>query len=139
MTVTISFRVSEELEEYLEHRAKVQMTTKSTVAQMLLAEKVRNERRGSRANTAANNTEERSNNTEERSNNTEERSSNTEERASTELLGEAKKVKFPSMGAAEAFRSEYPQFVDSDNDDKRFKKVAVHENCPVKHLPNQGV
>jgi hypothetical protein len=41
MSVTISFRVSEDLEEFLESKAKQQMTTKSSVAQRLLAEKAR--------------------------------------------------------------------------------------------------
>jgi len=41
MSKTISFRASEELDEFLEEEAERRLTTKSTVAQMLLAERVR--------------------------------------------------------------------------------------------------
>lgn len=41
MSRTVSFRASEELDEYLEQLAEERMTTKSTVAQMLVAERVR--------------------------------------------------------------------------------------------------
>jgi len=41
MSKTVSFRASEELDEFLEQEAERRMTTKSTVAQMLLAERVR--------------------------------------------------------------------------------------------------
>jgi len=41
MSRTVSFRCSEELDEYLEDEADRRMTTKSTVAQMLLSERVR--------------------------------------------------------------------------------------------------
>lgn len=40
MSRTVSFRCSGELDEFLEQEAENRMTTKSTVAQMLLAEKV---------------------------------------------------------------------------------------------------
>ena len=41
MSRTVSFRASEELDDFLEQEAERRMTTKSTVAQMLIAEKVR--------------------------------------------------------------------------------------------------
>lgn len=41
MSKTVSFRASEELDEFLEQEAERRMTTKSTVAQMLIAERVR--------------------------------------------------------------------------------------------------
>jgi polyphosphate kinase len=41
MSKTVSFRASEELDEFLEDEAERRMTTKSTVAQMLLAERVK--------------------------------------------------------------------------------------------------
>lgn len=41
MSRTVSFRASEELDEFLEEEAERRMTTKSTVANMLLAERVR--------------------------------------------------------------------------------------------------
>ena len=41
MSRTVSFRASEELDDFLEQEAERRMTTKSTAAQMLLAEKVR--------------------------------------------------------------------------------------------------
>ena len=41
MSRTVSFRASEELDDFLEQEAERRMTTKSTVAQMLLAERVR--------------------------------------------------------------------------------------------------
>jgi polyphosphate kinase len=41
MSRTVSFRASEELDDFLEQEAERRMTTKSTVAQILLAEKVR--------------------------------------------------------------------------------------------------
>lgn len=40
MSQVVSFRCSDELDEYLEQVAEERMTTKSTAAQMLLAEKV---------------------------------------------------------------------------------------------------
>jgi len=41
MSRTVSFRCAEELDEYLEKEAERRMTTKSTVAQMLLTERVK--------------------------------------------------------------------------------------------------
>lgn len=41
MSRTVSFRASEELDEFLEQEAERRMTTKSTVAQMLVAERAR--------------------------------------------------------------------------------------------------
>lgn len=41
MSRTVSFRASEELDEFLEQEAERRMTTKSAAAQMLLAERVR--------------------------------------------------------------------------------------------------
>lgn len=41
MSNVVSFRCSEELDEFLEQEAERRMTTKSTVAQMLLVERVR--------------------------------------------------------------------------------------------------
>ena len=41
MSKTVSFRCSEELDEYLEEEAERRMTTKSTVAQMIVAEHFR--------------------------------------------------------------------------------------------------
>ena len=40
MSRTVSFRASEELDDFLEQEAERRMTTKSTAAQMLLAERV---------------------------------------------------------------------------------------------------
>ena len=118
MTVTISFRVSEELEEFLEQEAEERMTTKSTVAQMMLAERVTQIR-----------DESDTNDTEK----------SAEEPASTGLLGEAQRIEFPSKQAADAFRDEYSQFVDGEKDDLRLKHVAVIEDCPVEYLPNSEV
>lgn len=42
----VSFRASEELDEFLEQEAERRMTTKSTVAQMLVAERVREMKQG---------------------------------------------------------------------------------------------
>lgn len=39
MSRTVSFRASEELDEFLEQEAEKRMTTKSTVAQMMVAER----------------------------------------------------------------------------------------------------
>jgi len=118
MTVTISFRVSEELEDFLEKEAERRMTTKSTVAQMLLAEKVKEIREESGTNGTGN---------------------GEEECASTGLLDEAQQVAFPSKQAADAFRDEYSQFVDSENDDRRLKQVSVIADTPVKYLPDSEV
>lgn len=41
MSRTVSFRASEELDDFLEEEAERRMTTKSTVAQMLIAERVK--------------------------------------------------------------------------------------------------
>lgn len=46
MSRTVSFRASEELDEFLEQEAERRMTTKSTVAQMLVAERAREIRGG---------------------------------------------------------------------------------------------
>lgn len=110
MTVTISFRVSEELEEFLEQEAEERMTTKSTVAQMLLAERVRqvkNETGGS------------------------DESKDAQEPASTVFLGEPGEFQFASKTEADAFRDEYSQFVDTDRDDKRMSYVAVIAETPA--------
>lgn len=47
MSRTVSFRCSEELNEYLEQEAEERMTTKSTVAQIIVAEYFRNQIKGS--------------------------------------------------------------------------------------------
>lgn len=46
MSKTVSFRASEELDEFLEREAERRMTTKSTVAQMLVAERARQSQLG---------------------------------------------------------------------------------------------
>lgn len=43
MSRTVSFRASEELDEYLEQEAEQRLTTKSTVVQMIVAEYFRNQ------------------------------------------------------------------------------------------------
>jgi predicted transcriptional regulator len=118
MTVTISFRVSEELEEFLEQEAKERMTTKSTVAQMMLAERVTQIRDDTDTNGTG---------------------KDAEEPASTGLLGEARRIEFQSKDAADAFRDEYSQFVDGERDDLRLSRVAVIEDTPVRHLPDSEV
>jgi hypothetical protein len=118
MTVTISFRVAEELEEFLKEEAEERMTTKSTVAQMLLAEKVKEIRDESGVDSTG---------------------KSGQESASTALLGEGRGIEFPSKAAADVFRNEYSQFVDNDKDDMRLKTVAVVEDTPVEYLPDSEV
>jgi len=50
MSKTVSFRCSEELDDYLEEEAKRRMTTKSTVAQMIVAEHFREQKDSGRGN-----------------------------------------------------------------------------------------
>jgi hypothetical protein len=49
MPVTISFRVAERLEDYLEEEAKRQMTTKSAIARQMLTERARQVMEGEEA------------------------------------------------------------------------------------------
>jgi predicted transcriptional regulator len=109
MTVTISFRVSEELEEHLEQEAEKRMTTKSTVAQMLLAEHFRQISDESDINDTV---------------------KDTEERARKELDSMAE-FKFASKTLADRARQEFPEYV-SDEDDKRYKKVRFEAGTPGK-------
>lgn len=65
MTVTISFRVREELEEFLEQEAERRMTTKSAVARDYLAERVREEMEADKAEANSNASSSESNSSEQ--------------------------------------------------------------------------
>lgn len=107
MTVTISFRVAEQLEEFLEEEAQRQMTTKSAVARQLLTEKVRE--------TIAESTDE-------------EEGADTSEPDSLESV---RSFSFGSKSAADAVRKEFSEYV-SGKDDARFTTVWMAEGTPGK-------
>lgn len=108
MTTTVTFRCTNELEEFLEQEAERRMTTKSSVAQMLLAEKFREiqeERAGGDVQTGS------------------------DEGVEAEPLDEVTRFEFSSKDAADAVRTEFSAHL-SDEDDKRMSDVWFREGTP---------
>lgn len=114
MSKTVSFVARDELAEWLEQRAEDRMKSISAVCQDIVAAEYRRQHEAETAKP----------------------DQTGDERV---LLGEAKRVEFPSKQDADTFRDEYPQFVDSERDDLRLKQVAVIEDTPVKYLPDSEV
>jgi hypothetical protein len=114
MSKTISFVAKDELAEWLEERAEERMKSISAVCQDIVAAEYRRER---------------------------ERETAKPDQSGDDggLLGEARRIDFPSKQAADAFRGEYSQFVDDERDDLRTTGVSVIEDTPVKYLPNSEV
>ena len=105
MSKVVSFRCSEELDEFLEQEAERRMTTKSTAAQMLLAEKVqemKGESGGNGESTGVNASD----------------------------LEEKRAFEFDSREEAVAFRDEFPAHL-ADRDDRRFKEVYLAAGTPA--------
>ena len=114
MSKTVSFVARDELAEWLEQRAEDRMKSISAVCQDIVAAEYRRQQG-------------------------QETAKPDQSGDDGGLLGEAKFVDFGSKDAADAFRDDYSQFVDSDRDDLRLTKVAVIEDTPVKYLPNSEV
>lgn len=119
MTVTISFRVSEELESFLNEEAERRMTTKSTVAQMLLAEKAKEIMSEGEGESGGNEGESEGNDVQ-----TEDLADQIEVVEDDHVEG-ATAYQFPHKSQADAFRDEIGESALSEGDDKRLKTVRV--------------
>lgn len=114
MSNVVSFRCSDELEEFLEQEAEERMTTKSAAAQMLLAEKVQEMRSESGGNDAS-----------------------TGEDTSNAPLGQLADFTFDSLAEANAVRDEFDEYVASargvseGGDDARTKTVTLRAGTPA--------
>lgn len=119
MSRTVSFRCSEELDEWLEQEAERRMTTKSTVAQMIVAnyaQDISGDRETGEPPIAP-----------------PEARQDPSEPVKGTAIGEQTDVEFESKDAADKFREEHPHLV-VDDDDTRLKTVAVHAETPVELL-----
>ena len=117
MSKTVSFRCSDELDEFLEQEAERRMTTKSTVAQMIVAEYARDV-----SNDPA---------TENGGVTPPEAENDASEGVNAESFDQATKVSFSSKQAADAVRTEFSEYVDDDLDDKRMTGVHFSEDTPA--------
>jgi len=114
MSKTVSFVARDELAEWLEQRAEERMKSISAVCQDIVAAEYRRQQEAETAKPDQSGDD-------------------------GGLLEEPQWVEFPSKDAADAFRDEYSQFVDDEEDDLRLKKVAVIADTPVKYLPDSEV
>lgn len=117
MPVTISFRVAEELKDYLEEEAERRMTTKSAVSRQLLTEKARElmaeqEEARELGRKAAETAKQRGNGGSRR-----------------EALQSAQEYEFESKSAADAVRTEFERFL-AEADDRRLTTVTMRANTP---------
>jgi len=105
MSVTISFRCSEELAEFLESEAERRMTTKSAVAQMLVAEKAR-EMMGQ---------------------------TGSDEGADHDLSDymDGNEIEFPDRESARAFRDAVSENLLSEDDDARLNTVTLNPSASL--------
>lgn len=120
MSRTVSFRCSQELDEWLEQEAERRMTTKSTVAQMIVADHVQ----------AVSGDE----TTEGRPFAPPEARQDPSEPVKGTPLGEKAVVEFPTKERADEWRENHTGLVDDHADDKRLKKVAVVSETPLEIL-----
>lgn len=109
MSQTISFVASDELADFLEREAEKRMTTVSSTAQMLLAEKVR-EMDGSDMGADPG-------------------KSGSAESETPDPLDSATQYEFGTKAAADAVRSEFSEYL-GEGDDKRFTRVEFAEGTP---------
>ena len=119
MTATISFTCSEELEQFLEEEAERRMTTKSTVAQMIVADFASDVSVDSKtANTQVSPPE------------THEKKRQNAEDFSKGPVGEITEIDFGSKNKADQIRAQFGKWL-SEADDKRFTHVRFREQTPV--------
>lgn len=120
MSKTVSFRCSSALDEFLEREAERQMTTKSSVAQRIVADYAQ-DMMGDEL--------------------TEHPPEDVPESDRNALKGTPIKDRwavFPTKAKADKFRQENRDLVDDDRDDKRQKKVFLHRGVPVEVLPGHA-
>jgi predicted transcriptional regulator len=116
MSRTVSFRCSEELDEFLEEEAERRMTTKSAVAQMIVAEYARSVSQDeATSNEPVTPPEARH---------------AAPEGVNADPFEEVTGAEFTSKSAADDARDEFSQYV-SDKDDKRLKVVYFKEGTPA--------
>lgn len=118
MSKTVSFRCSSALDEFLEREAERQMTTKSSVAQRIVADYAQ-DMMGDEL--------------------TEHPPGDVPESDRDALKGTPIKdgwAVFPTKAKADAFRRENRDLVDDGRDDKRQKRVFLHRGVPVEVLPD---
>jgi len=118
MSRTVSFRCSEELDEFLEQEAERRMTTKSTVAQLLLAEKVREMEGGDTGNGG------------DTGSDTGASEPVNTGKPNAEKLESDERFEMGSKDSADAVRAEFSEYLSGD-DDKRFTRVKLREGTPA--------
>jgi len=118
MSRTVSFRCSEELDEFLEQEAERRMTTKSTVAQLLLAEKVREMEGGGTGNGG------------DTGSDTGASEPVNTGKPNAEKLESDERFEMGSKDSADAVRAEFSEYLSGD-DDKRFTRVKLREGTPA--------
>jgi hypothetical protein len=121
MSRTVSFRCSAELDEWLEREAERRMTTKSTVAQMIVANHVQSVTGDpqTEGNPVA----------------PPEARQDPSEPVKGTPVGREIRVEFPTKEAADEFRENHSGLV-LDSDDKRTKEVDVSAETPIEILPS---
>jgi hypothetical protein len=118
MSRTVSFRCSEELNQFLEEEAERRMTTKSTVAQMIVAQFARDvSQDGETVNTPVDPPEKTVNDDQDTG-------------PDAEPFDQEMDVHFDNKAAADAARKEFSEHL-SDDDDKRLKRVRFVEGTPA--------
>ena len=124
MSRTVSFRCSEELDKFLEEEAERRMTTKSTVAQMMVAQAARD----------ISNDSETSNTPVTPPETGEKPESEKEEVKKEDLskgpVGEVTEIDLGSKEEADGIREMFGEWLD-ESDDKRFTEVRFKAETPV--------
>lgn len=119
MSRTVSFRCSEELDKFLEEEAERRMTTKSAVAQMIVAEFARDVSVDSQTDNTPVNPPESG-----------DRERVTQEQMSEGPVGEVTAVEFESKERADQIRVQFGEWLD-EKDDKRMTQVHFKAETPV--------
>ena len=124
MSRTVSFRCSEELDEFLEEEAERRMTTKSTVAQMMVAQAARDISNDS----ATSNTPVTPPETGEKPDS--EKTKVKKEDLSKGPVGEVTEIDLGSKEEADGIREMFGEWLD-ESDDKRLTRVRFKKDTPV--------
>jgi hypothetical protein len=120
MSKTVSFRCSEQLDEFLEQEAERRMTTKSTVAQMIVAEHFREQREESDEETEKEEEIEETTEPPEKPT-TEEEGENVEQQEFEEMLEKHSEHWYEPDGQKNNYAVDPPEGVD---DKRRYYKTA---------------
>lgn len=119
MSRTVSFRCSPELADFLEEEAERRMTTKSAVAQMIVAEYARDVSVDSGTENQPVSPPE-----------THEKERVQMEDLSEGPIGEVTEIEFDSKEEADQMRAMFGEWLD-ESDDKRLKRARFMKNTPV--------